>query len=376
MATRFVMIGGFLGAGKTTLIARLARHYLASGLKVGIVTNDQAFDLVDTHSLRALGFAVGEVPGACFCCKFDDLIATVQAVQRENSPDVVIAEPVGSCTDLVATVIEPLRHLHGDRYEIAPLAVLLKPEHGRKILRDEAGVGFSPKAAYIFLKQIEEADVVAVNKIDRLAAPQREELVALVRRRFPGKQVLAISGRDGDGFPELLEAIQRPAPRHTELMNVDYDVYAEGEAELGWLNCKIHLRSADRASFGLDEVLLTLVERLREALARAGLEPAHLKVLGETSGVVGMANLVSSEAGVELSMESAAQVHQADLIVNARVATDPEELHRILLATVEPWAGAGSLQFRVQEMQCFRPGRPVPTHRMTTAHPTGESQVE
>ena len=64
---RFVMVGGFLGAGKTTTLARLARHYMSRGQSVGIVTNDQAADLVDTKSLRSQGFEVGEVAGACFC---------------------------------------------------------------------------------------------------------------------------------------------------------------------------------------------------------------------------------------------------------------------------------------------------------------------
>src|SRR5438045_12035 len=146
---RFLMIGGFLGAGKTTAIARLARHFLDRGQKIGIITNDQAYDLVDTHSLRAQGFEVGEVPGACFCCKFNDLLETAGKLKADDAPDVILAEPVGSCTDLVATVVEPLRHLYGEEYDVGPLAVLLKPEHGRKILRGESGLGFSPKAAYI-----------------------------------------------------------------------------------------------------------------------------------------------------------------------------------------------------------------------------------
>ena len=166
---RFLMIGGFLGAGKTTTIGRLAAHYVAQGLNVALVTNDQAYDLVDTHTLRAQGFQVGEVPGACFCCKFDDLIDTVGSLSDEKVPDIVIAEPVGSCTDLVATVIQPMRELFGDRFEMGPLVVLLKPVHGKKILSAEKGKGFSPKAEYIFLKQLEEADAIAVNKIDRLS---------------------------------------------------------------------------------------------------------------------------------------------------------------------------------------------------------------
>ena len=51
----YIMVGGFLGAGKTTTVGRLARHYMQQGKKVGIVTNDQTTDLVDTHNLRSQG---------------------------------------------------------------------------------------------------------------------------------------------------------------------------------------------------------------------------------------------------------------------------------------------------------------------------------
>src|SRR2546428_772999 len=106
---RFVMLGGFLGAGKTTAMARLARHYMDRGLRVALVTNDQAQNLVDTSSLRAQGFRVAEVPGACFCCRFDELITRVQELAADERPNVILAEPVGSCTDLVATVVQPLK---------------------------------------------------------------------------------------------------------------------------------------------------------------------------------------------------------------------------------------------------------------------------
>src|SRR5215467_3162305 len=103
---RFVMLGGFLGAGKTTAMTRLARFYVNRGQRVGLVTNDQAQDLVDTNSLRAQGFPVAEVAGACFCCRFDDLVAQVRQLEQKDRPDVILAEPVGSCTDLVATVVQ------------------------------------------------------------------------------------------------------------------------------------------------------------------------------------------------------------------------------------------------------------------------------
>ena len=52
---RYIMIGGFLGAGKTTAIGKLAAHLTAQGRKVGLITNDQAGGLVDTRVLRAQG---------------------------------------------------------------------------------------------------------------------------------------------------------------------------------------------------------------------------------------------------------------------------------------------------------------------------------
>src|SRR6059058_152115 len=140
---RLVLIGGFLGAGKTTMLARLARHYRSRGQRVSIVTNDQAQDLVDTNSLRAQGFAVEEVAGACFCCRFNDLVHQIGQLQANERPEVILAEPVGSCTDLVATVVQPLRDLYGDRFQVAPYAVLFKPSHGLRILRDEKSAGFS-----------------------------------------------------------------------------------------------------------------------------------------------------------------------------------------------------------------------------------------
>lgn len=359
---RFLMLGGFLGAGKTTAIARLARHYVDQGKRVAIVTNDQAYDLVDTHSLRAQGFDVGEVPGACFCCKFDDLIETTGKLTADSSPDIVLTEPVGSCTDLVATVIEPLKHLHGDDYEVGPLAVLLKPEHGRKILRGEQNVGFSPKAAYIFLKQVEEADVVVLNKVDKLSATEREELLRLVRERFPSKQVLAASAKQGEGFAELIAALEADPQGHASFMDVDYDVYAEGEAELGWLNCQVQV--ASQRPFSLDKLVLRLVGALREALAANEAEPAHLKILGQAGGDTAIANLVGSEAAAELSLASEIQVTAAELIVNARVAVDPVDLETVVTRAVEQVATEFSLTAQIAGMQRFRPGRPTPTHRM------------
>src|SRR6266704_1227232 len=117
---RYIMIGGFLGAGKTTSVARLARRLTDQGRRVGLITNDQGSGLVDTAMLRSRGFATEEIPGGCFCCRFHSLVEAAQHLTANSRPEVFIAEPVGSCTDLLATVTYPLRRLYGDDFTVAP----------------------------------------------------------------------------------------------------------------------------------------------------------------------------------------------------------------------------------------------------------------
>jgi Ni2+-binding GTPase involved in maturation of urease and hydrogenase len=361
---RFIMVGGFLGAGKTTTLARLARHYMSQGRRVGLVTNDQAQDLVDTGKLRAEGFPVEEVAGACFCCRFDDLVHKIGRLNSDQEPHVILAEPVGSCTDLVATVIQPFKDLYGDNFTVAPYAAIFKPSHGLRILRNEAGGGFSPKAAYIFHKQLEEADAVLLNRIDELPPAELAELTELVGRRYPNTPLFPVSAKTGAGFPAVVEFLEQEGDFGRKVLDIDYDVYAEGEAELGWLNSTVQITAPQ--PFALDDLMLEVVTRLRDALAAAGAEVAHLKAIGLWDGGFGTVNLVSSRSEPELPLPSRGEVREVDLVVNARVAVDPAVLERdVRQAVTEACAARGAAPV-FRQVQSFRPGRPQPSHRYAT----------
>ena len=362
---RYIMVGGFLGAGKTTTLGRLARHYMKQGKRVGIVTNDQAADLVDTNMLRAQGFDVGEVAGACFCCNFDELMSTIETLGQNERPDVILTEPVGSCTDLVATVIQPIKRLFDAEFNIAPYSVILKPSHGRRILRNEKRSGFSPKAAYILRKQLEEADAILINRIDELTADQIAELESLVQEHYPAIPLLRISAKTGDGFEALTELLEQEGDFGRRVLDIDYDTYAAGEAELGWLNSS--LRVSGDETFSLDQFLLDIVTQLRDVLAESEAETAHLKTIGLWEGFFGVANLISSENEPELSLPSNCDVKCADVIVNARVACDPELLERQVHDVVRSACESVGAAPEFRQSQSFRPGRPVPTHRFNAA---------
>jgi G3E family GTPase len=364
---RFLMIGGFLGAGKTTAVARLARFLADRGLSVGLITNDQSTGLVDTALLASHGFPVHEIGGGCFCCRFRSLSEAVERLTAATRPDVFVAEPVGSCTDLLATVSYPLRRIYGERYTIAPLSVLVDPLRAERILGLVPGRSFSPKVAYVYRKQLEEAELVVLNKCDLLDGARADRLARALGELNPRAEVLRGSARDGTGleawFGRLLERECVPAPT----MALDYSAYAEGEALLGWLNATVALAAA--RPFDANALLRDLALDVRSALRRAGVEIAHLKLTLDSSredGQLAVLSLVSSEAEPDLRESLLDRVGSGSLVVNLRAETDPERLERVTTGVLAArLAREPSLRWTVEHLERFRPAPPVPVHRDT-----------
>jgi hypothetical protein len=243
--------------------------------------------------------------------------------------------------------------------------VLFKPSHGLKILRGGSGAGFSPKAAYIFKKQLEEADAILLNRIDELPPGQVEDIAGLVNKEYPGVPVLRVSAKTGQGFEPLFQLLEQQGGFGRKILDIDYDIYAEGEAELGWLNSSVRVTSSK--PFALDRLLLDVVAGIQLGLRGSGAEIAHLKAIGLWEGFFGVANLVSSSAEAVLSLPSNCEVKETDLIVNARVAIDPADLQTLVERVIREAFAARSAQQSAAKTQSFRPGRPTPTHRYAKA---------
>ncbi len=365
---KFVLVGGFLGAGKTTLVGELARRYSAQGKRVGIITNDQTENLVDTQNLRSQGFEVGEVSGACFCCSFDDLVATAEGFSAEKIPDIVLAEPVGSCTDLVATVILPLQQLWGERFELAPFGVLLKPSHGKRILAEASEgrkSGFSPQAEYIFRKQLEEADYLMIGRLDQLKVDEIAELRKRLQVIAEDVPVIPVSPKSGEGVDAVMARIDDPSTTTRRLLDIDYDTYADGEAELGWVNLAAAVTAADEF-IDLDGLTQSLVGKIAKAVIETGEgQIAHLKVSALGGDTQSVANIVSNDSEVDVGLAAGREVAgSVQLIVNARVAMDPANLENVCRQAVAVVCSEQCLNVSSVTGNSLRPGRPTPTHRV------------
>lgn len=356
---RLILVGGFLGAGKTTVLWEAAKRLVGQGRRVGLITNDQAPDLVDTNLLQGRGFIVREVAGSCFCCNFDGLLDAAEGLRQGIDADVLLAEPVGSCTDLSATILQPLKDRYKQAFELAPLSVLADPFRLRQVLTGEPG-RMHPSAAYIFEKQLEEADLIVVNKSDRLSPEAREELRDHLIAAYPEHAIKWLSARTGEGMDDWLSETQNRGGSGTRIPEVDYDTYAEGEAVLGWLNAVVRLECPS----GIDGLTFcaNVLLQLRDQAASRNAEIGHIKLLMSAGTETVSGNMTGLDDAAEVLGAFSAPVSEAMVLLNARVQMAPEDLESLCRETFEAAApDHATIQF--ENVHSLSPGRPVPTHR-------------
>lgn len=364
---RYIMIGGFLGAGKTTSVGRLARWLCDRGLRVGLITNDQGSHLVDTTMLLARGFPVEEIPGGCFCCRFNSLVDAAKRLTAASRPEVFVAEPVGSCTDLVATVTYPLRQLYGEGYTIAPLSVLVDPIRAMRVLGLETGGKFSDKVIYIYRKQLEEADIIVINKCDLLSGEQLTSLRTALAAEYPQAKTFEVSARNGAGLEGWFDYITSTNQVPRAVMDVDYEIYADGEARLGWLNCTVRLAGAE--PFDGNKLVRDLAADIQRRLNAVGAEVAHLKMTLDADNALGdlaVVNLVRNDFVPELSLNLQDAFVSGELTINLRAEAAPEVLTDTVQGALDRCADSyAGLTAKREHLEFFRPGKPQPTHRVT-----------
>ena len=370
---RMLLVSGFLGAGKTTTLKTVGRRLSEQGHTVGMITNDQASGLVDTSILETTAGRVVEIPGGCFCCNFQDLIAAIHSIGTEEI-DILLAEPVGSCTDLVATVINPLRTMYADEFDVAPLTVMLDPGRVRTYLDDGAGA-LPEEVQYIFRMQVEEADLILLNKTDTLSDDETARLVDELERRVGRRPVLPVSAENGTGVDTWLTAVfdrlesdeqfdadrkETVAARGGALTDIDYDTYAEGEAKLGWVNATVELDGR----FEVSAFRTGLMDRVRRAVSAAGIEIAHLKFSIAAEEGLCHANLTATDADPDYSGPDLGRVTEGELVFNVRAVGAPEEIRSIAETAIDETAAATGVDARTERTQAFRPEYPEPVHRM------------
>lgn len=342
-----VLVSGFLGSGKTTLIVRAAAILRNRGLRVAAIMNDQDSGLVDTKFAEMEQMNAREVAGGCFCCRFSDLLDAADQLSAYR-PNVIFAEPVGSCIDLSATILQPIKAFHRDTFRLAPLSVLVDPALANKVYGAEA----DPNVGYLFRNQLAEADLVCLTKSDLYSGTPV----------LPVPVDFTLSAKTGDGVENWLnEVLASTRIVGAHLLEVDYGLYADAEAALGWLNLHADVELFQPLSPA--ELAGPLLDKLDQSLTGAHITIAHLKVFDQTAAGYIKASICANGcepvADGDLLCEPA---NRHELVINLRAIADPDELQNIVNHALGAIAGS----VHVRYSGAFRPAPPEPEHRLSS----------
>lgn len=337
------IVGGFLGAGKTTLILAAAKELERRGIRCAIILNDQGNELVDTSFATQNGMRSGEVTGGCFCCKLSDLLR-VMGELRAHNPDVIFAEPVGSCTDISATILHPLLE-YREEFRLAPFTVLVDPERARSLQSKDA----DQDLAFLFHKQMQEADLVCWTKSDLYpGCPQ-----------ISAEHVRQLSARTGQGVAAWLDEIFSGNLRvGREILDIDYEQYARAEAALAWLNLQVTLEPIIPGSPAV--VLGPLLDQLDREFTANQVTIVHLKaIINASTGSLKAAMCANrQEPTVEGNLD-ASPASRHELLLNLRAVGSAQLVRDIVereLARID--ADLSGLR-----IDCFHPAAPMPERR-------------
>jgi G3E family GTPase len=184
---QMIMVSGFLGSGKTTLIVQLAKVCVVGGLRVAILVNEVGEIGIDDGFMRRLGLNVRELLGGCICCTLaTDLVETLRQLEKGYHPDIILLEPSGvadptsvhrSLDLLKAKPMIRLRHI-----------MLIDPLRLRMLMEV-----LTP----LTIATMESANIVCINKTDAADEEELDYARETVRKVNPRTKVLEISAKNG-----------------------------------------------------------------------------------------------------------------------------------------------------------------------------------
>lgn len=361
-AARLHLVAGFLGSGKTTAIVNACKGFVRQGKRVGVVTNDQGKYLVDTEFIKLEDFPAVEVRGGCFCCNYNDLEEQLSTLVNSARPDVIFAESVGSCADLVATVVKPLLQLQNSPLKPSSYTTFVDARLLRLRLND-IPLPFSDGVVYIFDKQIEETNLLIVNKVDLLTEQQCNELLALAQERYPGKIIHPQVSLQEEGIQAWLERIENGGVSLPDTsLEIDYQIYGEGEARLAWLDEKVVF---DVPGVGARELAIAAIGSILHALQGAGAPVGHVKFVFSASGG-GDAKVSITTAAQDGWEETIPPLsgERLNLLINARVEMPSDHLQSLVNKAIGETSESMGVAWSVQNVEAFHPGFPKPVFRM------------
>jgi len=184
---RIVLLSGFLGSGKTSLLLPFATYLKDvsrrdTGTAVVIIENEIGSVSIDGATLRAGGLEVRELIAGCICCNLaDDLSLTIQEIRELYDPEWLIIEATGLA--IPSEIEAEIRSCRGLDASVSSLVVV---DASRFIKL----IAFNDR---MIRRQLEGATTILLNKIDLVDEGTKQQIVRTLGELQPGVAIIEMA---------------------------------------------------------------------------------------------------------------------------------------------------------------------------------------
>ncbi len=149
--SRYVVVGGFLGAGKTTTLMAISSYLEQKGKKAAILVNDLgAKNLVDGSFTGTSGFVTEEITGGCICYQTENLVDKLRRFRDVHQADLILSDIPGCGIGGLDHVYHKLTEEYPGEVVLAPFTAVADPERLRVIMPEQADLHLPKEMEYLF----------------------------------------------------------------------------------------------------------------------------------------------------------------------------------------------------------------------------------
>lgn len=180
---RVIVIGGFLGSGKTSTVIRLGKELSDQGKKVAVIVNEIGEIGIDGDIISKYGLETNELTSGCICCSLKiNMKTTITLLMQEYTPDILLIEPTGIAFPQIIKHEIELMNLKDTL--VAPLVTLIDGSRFKQIMKE---------VKHFSMRQIIDAEILGINKIDLMELRQIPIIEEAVKQLNPQAKVIKLS---------------------------------------------------------------------------------------------------------------------------------------------------------------------------------------
>lgn len=272
-------------------------------------------------------------------------------------PDIILAEPIGTSTNVLSSVVAPLRNMYPDEFEVAPLLVVFDGTRAIELLQKPEGFGLGSQSRIIPLNQVHDAEVILISKCDLMSQKQIDEVMARIEAEAPGIEVVPYSAHTMKNVDKVVELMVSSRTSQKLPRPDDPSIFSTEKASMGWYNLggRIVASRLDLSAFTTD-----ILRHVAEAFP--GRMTGHVKIVVSSPRVAVKIGLVEGQVQVEGLKGGRYLEGEGKLVINARVTTSPEELKRVFGSSVESTCARYQVRLDEVSVSCFAPRPEMPDH--------------